>query len=323
MKSRALVFFLTAQILNTAAWLGPFSTAKKARSLAIRAKNKPLTSYSKNEWDALGDSLEPKLDGPIINLINDTRPPNSTKPPEKSEKIINGRRAIRGQNPYQVGIMMDQESFCGGALISADYVITAAHCMERNSYILIFGAQNRSAFEAGRLTIETNKFLLHPKWDSKLIVNDLALFPLPFSVPFSNFIKPIRLPRRSLAFANLDNTNVTVCGWGLTNDGGTASSILSCAQHKLIVNTECAKLYGVQSFKSSNLCAQGYKDQSTCQGDSGGPVAMTEKDNLPTLIGVVSYGASASCENGFPDVFTRVSSYLSWISNVTGIAIRR
>lgn len=58
------------------------------------------------------------------------------------------------------------------------------------------------------------------------------------------------------------------------------------------------------------------------QGDSGGPLITTEKDKIWTLVGLVSYGAAASCQVGYPDVFTRVSSYLSWITNTTGISIR-
>jgi secreted trypsin-like serine protease len=58
------------------------------------------------------------------------------------------------------------------------------------------------------------------------------------------------------------------------------------------------------------------------QGDSGGPLITAEKDKLWTLVGIVSYGAAASCQVGYPDVFTRVASYLSWITNHTGISIR-
>jgi secreted trypsin-like serine protease len=49
----------------------------------------------------------------------------------------------------------------------------------------------------------------------------------------------------------------------------------------------------------------------TLQGDSGGPL-----NYMGTQIGVVSFGASAGCEEGFPAAFTRVSKYVNWINDV-------
>ena len=37
--------------------------------------------------------------------------------------------------------------------------------------------------------------------------------------------------------------------------------------------------------------------------------------------GVVSFGASAGCEKGYPAGFTRVTEYLDFISETTGIIV--
>lgn len=42
-------------------------------------------------------------------------------------------------------------------------------------------------------------------------------------------------------------------------------------------------------------------------GDSGGPVTSGGK-----LVGIVSWGMA--CAGGYPDVNTRVSSYVAWIT---------
>jgi hypothetical protein len=57
------------------------------------------------------------------------------------------------------------------------------------------------------------------------------------------------------------------------------------------------------------------------QGDSGGPLVYREDDNIYTQIGVVSFGSAVGCQQGYPVVFTRVPSFLSWISSNTGIII--
>jgi hypothetical protein len=58
------------------------------------------------------------------------------------------------------------------------------------------------------------------------------------------------------------------------------------------------------------------------QGDSGGPLVYLESDGLYTEVGIVSFGAAPGCQQGYPIAFTRVSSYLSWISLKTGVHAR-
>jgi secreted trypsin-like serine protease len=59
------------------------------------------------------------------------------------------------------------------------------------------------------------------------------------------------------------------------------------------------------------------------QGDSGGPLVYLESDGIYTEVGIVSFGSSAGCQKGYPAVFTRVTSYLSWIESNTGIITGR
>ena len=59
------------------------------------------------------------------------------------------------------------------------------------------------------------------------------------------------------------------------------------------------------------------------QGDSGGPLNMKkdvkEAGQVWTQVGIVSFGASAGCELGYPTGFTRTEYYLDWICSNTGI----
>lgn len=90
-----------------------------------------------------------------------------------------------------------------------------------------------------------------------------------------------------------------------------------------ITNDECKKIYG-DIVTEYILCTHGYPndDQGSCTGDSGGPLFMEKNDTKPTLVGMVSFVSERGCTVGDPQGFTRVGSYLEWISNITGIAIR-
>jgi secreted trypsin-like serine protease len=47
---------------------------------------------------------------------------------EHANRITGGYTAARGQFPWQVAIITDNWYFCGGSLISSQWVLTAARC---------------------------------------------------------------------------------------------------------------------------------------------------------------------------------------------------
>lgn len=48
--------------------------------------------------------------------------------PNSDLRITNGYIAKRGQFPWQVALIVSESSFCGGSLISSQWILTAAHC---------------------------------------------------------------------------------------------------------------------------------------------------------------------------------------------------
>jgi secreted trypsin-like serine protease len=56
------------------------------------------------------------------------------------------------------------------------------------------------------------------------------------------------------------------------------------------------------------------------QGDSGGALVI-RRNNAWTQIGVVSFGSPAGCASGSPAAYTRVTAFLTWIRDHTGIGI--
>ncbi|XP_069971033.1 chymotrypsin BI-like [Penaeus vannamei] len=45
-------------------------------------------------------------------------------------RIVGGTEAAPHSWPHQVALFIDNSQFCGGSLISSEWVLTAAHCMD-------------------------------------------------------------------------------------------------------------------------------------------------------------------------------------------------
>ncbi|XP_067003861.1 brachyurin [Anabrus simplex] len=236
-------------------------------------------------------------------------------------RVIGGSAASRGQFPWQAAIRLDSVSFCGGSLISSNYVLTAAHCTDGiSTFTITLGATSISSTQSGAITQSTRNKIQHSSYNANTINNDISLLRLTSAVSSSTYISPVRLPRSSQASQDFAGSAVRISGWGRTSSNSGVSSTLNYADLTVITNTNCARYFG-SVINSSKICTTGVNGRSPCNGDSGGPLVVLESDGRYTEVGVVSFGANG-CPASYPAAFTRVTSYLSWISSNAGIAIR-
>ena len=49
--------------------------------------------------------------------------------PVRQSRLVGGQNAFPAQFPFQVSVRKYGSHICGGAIISANYVVTAAHCV--------------------------------------------------------------------------------------------------------------------------------------------------------------------------------------------------
>ena len=47
-------------------------------------------------------------------------------------RVVNGENASPHSWPWQISLRVNGRHICGGSLIKPDWVVTAAHCVERN-----------------------------------------------------------------------------------------------------------------------------------------------------------------------------------------------
>ncbi|XP_076042404.1 brachyurin-like isoform X2 [Oratosquilla oratoria] len=292
------------------------------------AAGKPWT------WKPRHPTVSPNIRNLPLGLVDKllkkdetTRVPGTWRPAscgtmsaEAIARIVGGTEAVPHSYPWQVALFIDRSFFCGGALISDEWILTAAHCTDGGSSIEItLGAHNLQAFEPSQVTMTSYNFFEHENWISFLLMNDIALVKLPQKVTFNEYIQPVCLPHRSDMSDTMAGSTVTASGWGkMSDDAMGTTNILRNVDLPVITNDECAMTFGGVITKNV-ICTSGAGGRSTCQGDSGGPLNYKAHSRVETR-GIVSFGSN-KCEQGLPAVFTRVTAYLDWIETKTGIAI--
>ncbi|XP_056450780.1 coagulation factor IXb [Gadus chalcogrammus] len=245
-----------------------------------------------------------------------------TSQDNNDQRIIGGNEAIPGEIPWQACLMSRGVSFCGGSLLNEIWVITAAHCLTEHQltvadYIVRLGEHDLTVQEGHERDHTVAEQILHPSYDmhTSRHNHDLALLRLARPVELSARRLPVCLGPKDFTEKLLTGAvSSRVSGWGKINAGQTAPR-LKTLEVPYVDRTLC-KRSSSDHITRFMFCA-GYDaaPMDACQGDSGGP-HVTDHHGTWFLTGIVSWGEECA-KAGKYGVYTRVSRYYSWISNIT------
>lgn len=234
---------------------------------------------------------------------------------EFGQKIVGGIEASVGEFPFQVSIQSNYGGhFCGGSLIKPNWVLTAAHCVQRwsNTNKIIIGTNDTSNVN-GAETFYAVKVIAHPKFDGSTLDSDFALIKLSGDSKF----RPIELNLVEPTIDSKAPTMVWTSGWGATNEGSySLPTKLRKVEVPLITTETCNSKSAYDGAVTDTMICAGYAEggKDACQGDSGGPLFTQQASGDFSLVGVVSWGMGCARPNKY-GVYSKVNTMADWILN--------
>lgn len=239
-------------------------------------------------------------------------------------RIVGGEEASSDAAPFIVSLQWDtverRQHFCAAAIIDAEYILTAAHCLQAlpaDSMIKVLAGRTHlhDVDEESQQIRFVDRVILHPGFTGGISADDLALIRVTEPFEFTHSVQAIDLPRTKEALRG----KVSVYGWGSTSKTfePVYPDVLQVAVTDIMGYEECEAVLGGEGatpLNSSNVCTGKQEGgASACNGDSGGPLVKTDDEGNNTLVGIVSWGFYPCGGAGTPSIYANVASYVAWI----------
>ncbi|MCA9211800.1 MAG: trypsin-like serine protease [Planctomycetales bacterium] len=215
--------------------------------------------------------------------------------------------------PWMVSLQSTffEDHMCGASLVAPDVVVTVAHCVEfstADELSAVIGQNDLAQpFEE---SIRVSEIISHPNYDPLSLDSDVAVLLLSRASTH----EPIPLVTNATAHLTDVGKQATVFGWGEDDDGFFPTRLRQATVP--IVSNDQANAW-LDDEVTEAMIAAGHANggADTCYGDSGGPMAVTDDDGNFHLAGITSWGESCGGPQS-PGVYTRISSFADWISDV-------
>ncbi len=257
-------------------------------------------------------------------------------------RVVGGSSASIEQYPWQgalafstdqyPGYNAHQRQFCGGSLVTASIVITAAHCLYDSDPDCTGGGgttckpsdpggdgttridPNDISVVLGRTTLSNSSAGAEHAVQDVSYHSNFDNFTLEYDVGYLVLQSPSS--QQTIDIAGSDEgavwapgVMVEISGWGATVEGGATVDSLRAASVPIIADSTCgsSSVYGSEFDPVTMVCA-GYLsgEVDTCQGDSGGPMQSPLAGGGYRLVGITSWGYGCAQPNA-PGVYSRIA----------------
>ncbi|KAF5924249.1 serine protease 57 [Diceros bicornis minor] len=242
-------------------------------------------------------------------LMLTSRPPGTC-----GVRIIGGHEVRPHSRPYMASVRFEGQHLCGGFLLRARWVVSAAHCFsdrDPRTGLVVLGAHALRTSETTQQVLGISTAVCHPDYHPTTHANDICLLRLNSSAALGPAVGLLRLPRAG-ARPPKAGTLCYVDGWGSTSNFEEQPPGLMEAEVYVLALDICNSSWKGQ-LSPAMLCTHSGDSHrhGFCSADSGGPLVCKNRAH-----GLVSFSGLWCGDPKTPDVYTQVSAFVSWIWDV-------
>jgi hypothetical protein len=234
--------------------------------------------------------------------------------------IVGGQESSISQIPWQAFVLLEAEGqtgSCGGSILDAAHILTAAHCVDRQGTTNSFPASDLTVVAGASEVVlggaispssaqerKVRSLRTHPYYSvTPEVKDDVAVLELSTPLELSAARNTAAIALVAPGATPAAGTPLSVSGYGKQQgaEGSKPNGKLYSAPLSAVGSDACRAFVALQS--AVLLCAQS-PSSSPCQGDSGGPLT----EGSPAVqVGVVDYGAKG-CPIGEPSIFANLAA---------------
>lgn len=236
--------------------------------------------------------------------------------------VSNGNVAGRHDFPFKAALIAAMpfgDALCGGSLISRWAVLTAAHCIfnSANTIIILGASDIRDSAEPlqVRFRVQPTNYRIHQFFREGITNSDIGIVRFNFAIAFfTDAVNVIPLPTDEMLNNLFANENSLVAGFGQYSDAGSFSPSLRFVEMTTMANAGIAgcSLRFPGLLDVSHICTSGLGGRGWCPGDEGAPLIVLS-GGVYIQIGIASIFPNSGCMSGNPSVYTRITSFMSFI----------
>jgi hypothetical protein len=218
--------------------------------------------------------------------------------------IVGGQATTATSYPYYVRVSVG--AGCGGSVVDAEWILTAAHCVQ---------ATSGTVFICDQVPTPVREIVVHPLWNGSFSDgHDLALLRVDRSAtvgdptnsqlrvpldcgpnspnPFGR-THPVQVGAPFDAGAYAAGTDATMVGHGWTSGSSGPGTIELRDVHSILrSDDDMDDIYNPvlywDGWNSDLMIGAGVGGHSVCEGDSGGPLTVT-RNGRTVEVGVASF----------------------------------